>query len=136
MISKKILLVALTALFCKNMSSQNATITIKNKSDRFLNVKLMQGNDRKNVLYKADSIPPKGTIVFDVTETGFYFTKNRAILYDKKDPAKNDTIYSKDRPMQVVSDKKRGHTNVTIEYKIKESKENSTVSINRKEFDK
>lgn len=135
MISKKIFLFAVAGLFYKSMSSQNATITIKNKSDRFLNVKLMQGNDRKNVLYKTDSIPPKGTIVFDVMETGFYFTKNRAILYDKKDPAKNDTIYSKDRPMQLVSDKKRGHTNVTIEYKIKESKENSTVSVNRKEFD-
>lgn len=95
----------------------------------------MQGNDRKNVVYKTDSIPPKGTIVFDVFETGFYFTKNRAILYDKKDATQNDTIYSKDRPMQLISDKRRGHSNVTIEYRIKESRENTTVSINRKEFD-
>lgn len=135
MTRKKLFLFALTGLFCKMMSSQNATITIKNKSDRQLNVKLMHGNDRKNVLHKTDSIAPKGTIVFDVFETGFYFTKTRAILYDKKDAAKNDTIYSKDRPMQLISDNRRGHSNVTIEYKIKESKENSSVSINRKEFD-
>jgi hypothetical protein len=95
----------------------------------------MQGNERKNIVYKTDSIAPKGTIVFNVMETGFYFTKTRAILYDKKDIEKNDTIYSKDRPMQLISDKKRGHSNVTIEYKIKESKENNSVSITRKEFD-
>jgi hypothetical protein len=132
---KKLLITTLTILFCKIISSQNATITIKNKSDRYLNVKLMQGNDRKNILYKLDSVGPKEKLVFNVLETGFYFTKTRAILYDKKDPNNNDTIYSKDKPMQLLSDKKRGHSNVTIEYKIKESKENSSISINRKEFD-
>jgi len=135
MTGNKLLLFALAGFFCKIMNSQNATITIKNKSDRHLNVKLMQGNERKNILYKIDSIAPKGTIVFNVMETGFYFTKTRAILYDKKDVEKHDTIYSKDRPMQLVSDKKKGHSNVTIEYKIKESKENNSVSITRKEFD-
>lgn len=134
MTSKKILF-ALTVLMCEMMYSQNATITIKNKSDRHLNVKLMQGNDRKNTLLKTDSIAPKGTIVFDVLETGFYFTKTRAILFDKKDATKNDTIYNKDRPMQLISDKRRGHSNVTIEFTIKESKEKSSVSISRKEFD-
>src|SRR3989338_8867337 len=124
MTRNKLLLFALTAFFCKTMNSQNATITIKNKSDRQLNLKLMQGNERKNIVYKTDSIAPQGTIVFNLMETGFYFTKTRAILYDKKDVEKNDTIYSKDRPMQVISDKKRGYSNVTIEYKIKESKEN------------
>jgi hypothetical protein len=136
MTTKRTIFIALTGLFYNIMTSQNATITIKNKSDRFMNVKLMQGNDRKNVVFKTDSVAPKGTIVFDVYETGFYFTKTRAILIDKKDATKNDTIYSKDRPMQLVSDKKRGrHSNVTIEYKIKESKENGSVTINRKEYD-
>lgn len=132
---KKIFLFALTCAFCNIITAQNATITIKNKSERHLTVKLMHGSDRKNVLYKTDSIAPKETIVFDVFETGFYFTKTRAILYDNKDAAKNDTIYSKDRPLQLVSDKKRGHSNVTIEYKIKETKKNSSTSINRIEFE-
>lgn len=135
MMTQKLLVFALTSLLCKGLISQNATITIKNKSDRHLNVKLMQGNDRKNTVYKTDSIAPKGTIVFHVMETGFYFTKTQAIYYDKKDAEKNDTLYSKDKPMQLISDKKRGHSNVTIEYKIKESKENSSVSITRKEFE-
>jgi hypothetical protein len=114
---------------------QNATMTIKNKSDRYVNVKLMHGPERKSVLYKTDSIPPKSSIVFDVTETGLYFTKLRAILYDKKNPEKNDTIYSKNRPMQMISDSKRGHSNVTIEFTVKESKQQTSLSISRKEYD-
>ena len=52
----------------------------------------------------------------------------------KKKPENNDTIYSKDRPIQLISDKKRGHSNVTIEFKVKESKESGSVSISKKEF--
>lgn len=122
------------SFFYKSTFSQNATMTIKNKSDRHINVKLMKGPERKAIVYKTDSIAPKSTLVFDVYETGLYFAKLRAILYDKKDPAKNDTIYSKNRPMQLTSDKKRGHSDVTIEFTIKESK-NESVSITRKEFD-
>jgi PDZ domain-containing secreted protein len=122
------------SFFYKSTFSQNATMTIKNKSDRYINVKLMQGPERNATIYKIDSIAPKSTLVFDVYETGLYFTKLRAILYDKKDPIKNDTIYSKNRPMKLISDKKRGHSDVTIEFTIKESK-NESVSITRKEFD-
>lgn len=121
-------------LFCGQIFSQNATITIKNKSERNINVKLMKGNERKSEVYKIDSVAPKSSLVLNVYETGFYYTKLRAIQYDKKKPENNDTIYSKDRPIQVISDKKRGHSNVTIEFKIKESKENGSVSITKKEF--
>ncbi len=131
----KLILPVLYCIFCQALFSQNATITIKNKSDRSLNVKLMQGPERKAIVYKTDSVGPKGTIVLDVLETGLYFTKMRCIFYDKKDPSKNDTIYSKDRPMQLISDKKRGHSNVTIEFKVKESSGNTSVSITKKEFD-
>ncbi len=131
----KLILPVLCFLLSKTSFSQNATITIKNKSDRHLNVKLMQGPERKAIVYKTDSVGPKGTVVLDVLETGLYFTKMRCILYDKKDATKNDTIYSKDRPMQLISDKKRGHSNVTIEFKVKESSSNTSVSITRKEFD-
>lgn len=126
---------AFFSILCNSVLSQNATMTIKNKSDRYLHVKLMQGPERKAVVYKTDSVAPKGTLVFDVTETGLYFTKLRAILYDKKTPEKNDTIYSKNRPMQMISDTKRGQSNVTIEFTIKESKQQSSLSISRKEYD-
>ena len=120
--------------FCGQIFSQNATITIKNKSERNINVKLMKGNERKSEVYKIDSVAPKSSLVLNVYETGFYYTKLRAIQYDKKKPENNDTVYSKDRPIQIISDKKRGHSNVTIEFKVKESKENSSISITKKEF--
>jgi hypothetical protein len=135
MASKIIIPFLLCSLLYQGLRCQNATITIKNKSDRHLNVKLMQGPERKAVLYKIDSIAPKGTLVFDVRETGLYFTKLRAIFYDKKNPDNNDTIFSKDRPMQLISDRKRGHSNVTIEFRVKESKNEGSMSITRKEYD-
>jgi hypothetical protein len=128
-------ILALCFIFCASLRSQNATITIKNKSDRYMNIKLMKGPERKAELYKTDSVGPKSTVVFDVFETGLYFTKSRAVFLDKKDPAKNDTLYTKDRPIQLISDKKRGHSNVTIEFTIKESKNQGSVAITRKDFD-
>lgn len=123
-------------ILCTNAFSQNATITIKNKSERNVFVKLMQGPEKKAVLYKTDSVAAKGEVVINIQETGFYFTKLRAIQYDKKDPNKNDTIYSKDRPFQVIADKKRRqYSNITIEFKVKEVKNSGSVSITRKEFD-
>lgn len=115
--------------------AQNSTITIKNKSERSITVKLMHGLEKKSTEYKIDSVGPKGTVVFNIYETGWYYTKLRAIQYDKKHPENNDTIYSKDRPIQLVSDKKRGYTNLTIEFKVKEAKNDGSVSITRKEYD-
>ena len=134
--NNNILIIVLCLIFCKNLQSQNATITVKNKSDRYMYMKIMKGPEKKATLYKIDSIAPKGTVVFDITETGLYFTKTRAILYDKKDPEKNDTLYSQDRPIQIISDKKRGYSNMTIVYKVKESKTESSISITRKDYDK
>jgi hypothetical protein len=131
----KLLPLALCCLFYHSTLAQNATITIKNKSNRFMYVKLMQGPERKAVLYKTDSIAPKSTSVIDVTQTGMYFMKTRAILFDENDPEKNDTIYSKDRPMQLISDNRRGHSNITIEFKVKEAKNQGTIAITRKEYD-
>ncbi len=132
---QKLLSLALPLFLCSQLLSQNATITIKNKSNRFMYVKLMQGPERKAVLYKTDSIAPKSTRIIDVTQTGMYFMKTSAILFDENDPEKNDTIYSKDKPMQLISDSRRGHSNITIEFKVKEAKNPGTIAITRKEYD-
>ncbi len=50
----------------------------------------------------------------------------------------NDTIYSKERPFQVISDKRRGFSNITMEYKVKETKKpepGGPIPISRKEYD-
>jgi len=130
------LTLVLCSIFYASLFSQNASITIINKTDRHLNVKVMHGaTEKKAILYKTDSVSPKGTVVFDVFETGLYFTKTRGILYDKKNPVKNDTFYTKDSPIKLVSDKKLGYDKLTIEFKEKKSMTNNTISINRKEYD-
>ncbi|HWY10071.1 MAG TPA: hypothetical protein VN026_02040 [Bacteroidia bacterium] len=116
--------------------SQQATLTIKNKSERYLKIRVMKGTEKKAVLFATDSIAPNAAQVVYITETGMYFTKTQAILFNKKNPAKNDTVYSKDRPFLVKSDSKRGYDNIMFEYVIEETKKaQSSMSITRKEYD-
>jgi len=131
----KLYFILVFATFCLASFSQQASITIKNKSERYLTVKLMKGNDRKAAHYKTDSVAPKATQIIYITETGQYFTKTQAILFDKKDPARNDTIYNKDRPFLVLADNKRGYRNITIEFVVEESKKApNSMAITRKEY--
>ena len=117
--------------------SQQASLTIKNKSDRYLTVKVMKGTERKSVLHKIDSVAPKSSQIIFFDESGLYFTKTQAVLINKDDSSLNDTLYSKSNPFQVISDKRRGFSNITIEFKVKESKKPDKVAmpITRKEYD-
>lgn len=117
--------------------SQQASLTIINKSNRSLSVKIMKGVGKKATLYKTEYISPKGTQVIYFSETGRYFTKTQAILVDK-DTLDNDTIYSKDSPFEVISDPKRGYSNITMKFRVKESKKpvlEGSAAITRKEYD-
>lgn len=78
-----ILIIVLCLIFCKNLQSQNATITVKNKSDRYMYKKVMKGPEKKAILYKTDSIAPKGTVVFDIAETGLYLQKHEPFCMTK-----------------------------------------------------
>lgn len=118
-------------------SFSQASLTVENKSNRKLTFKVMKGNERKCVLFKVDSVAPKSKQVVYFTETGFYFTKCQAVFYSKDDPKMNDTLFSKERPFQVISDAKRGYSNITMKYVIKESKKSepdNAVPITRKEY--
>ena len=96
----------------------------------------MKGPEKKATLFGIDSIAPNAAQVFYLTETGMYFTKTQAILFNKKNPAKNDTVYSKDKPFLVKADKKRGYDNIMYEYFIEETKKaQSAMAITRKEYD-
>jgi hypothetical protein len=127
----------LISMFSMQAFSQQASLTIENKSNRMLTFKVMKGNERKNVFFKTDSVAPKSKQVVYFTETGFYFTKCQAVLHSKEDPKMNDTLFSKERPFQVISDAKRGYSNITMKYVIKESKKSepdNAVPITRKEY--
>lgn len=117
--------------------SQQASLTIINKSNRSLSVKTMKGIGKKATLYKTDPVSPKGTIVIYFSETGRYFTKTQAVLLEK-DTLYNDTLYSKDNPFEVISDPKRGYSNITMTFRVKESKKpvlEGSATITRKEYD-
>ncbi len=117
--------------------SQQASLTIFNKSKRELTTKIMKGSEKKGSLHQTITIAPNEKQTVNFSETGQYFTKSQAILV-KVDILENDTIYSKGTPFQIVADKKRGYSNMTMKFTVKESKK-STVEgltpITRKEYE-
>ena len=132
---KSVLLVAVLCSVVTLTFSQHASLTIKNSSERILKIRVMKGPEKKATLFAMDSIFPKAAQVVAITETGMYFTKTMAILINKKDASKNDTVYSKDRPFLVKADAKRGYDNIIYEYTIEETKKApSSASITRKEY--
>jgi hypothetical protein len=134
--NKYTFLIILLVTFSIPLFSQQASLTIVNKSKRSLSVKIMKGIGKKATLYKTDEVSPKGTQVIYFSETGRYFTKTQAVLLEK-DTLNNDTIYSKDNPFEVISDPKRGYSNITMTFRVKESKKpvlEGSVAITRKEY--
>lgn len=84
------------------------------------------------------TIAPKGKEVVYFVEAGRYFTKSMAILMAKDTALRNDTIYSKGNPFDVIADNKRGYSNITIKFSVKESKKpvlDGVVPITRKEYE-
>jgi hypothetical protein len=116
--------------------SQQASITIINKSDRDLTIKIMKGSEKKFTFFVSDHVGPRGKQVIYFSEPGRYFTKSQAILASK-DTLMRDTLYSKGNPFMVIADKKRGYSNITMKYTVKESKkpvQEGLIAITRKEY--
>jgi hypothetical protein len=117
--------------------AQQASITIINKSDRDLTIKIMRGSEKKFTFFVSDHVVPRGKQVIYFSEPGRYFTKSQAIL-ETKDTLKRDTLYSKGNPFIVFADKKRGYSNITLKYSVKESKkpeQEGLIAITRKEYE-
>jgi hypothetical protein len=118
-------------------SQQQASLTIINKSDKTLTTKVIKGGQKKGILIQTVIVLPKGEEKTYFSETGRYFTKSMGILFAKDTSKKNDTIYSKGIPFDVIADKRRGYSNITMKYTVKESKksiEEGTIAITRKEY--
>ncbi|OFY98920.1 MAG: hypothetical protein A3K10_05710 [Bacteroidetes bacterium RIFCSPLOWO2_12_FULL_31_6] len=108
--------------------SQQASLTIFNKSKRELTTKIMKGSEKKGSLHQNITIAPNEKQTVNFSETGQYFTKSQAILV-KEDIIENDTIYSKGAPFQIVADKKRGYSNMTMKFTVKESKKSTVEGL-------
>jgi hypothetical protein len=136
---KRILLIFIISISiaCQYAYSQQATLTLVNKSDREMTTKVLKGTDRSAELYQQVVIPPKGKKIVYFNATGRYFTKTMAILYAKDTLTQNDTIYNKSQYFDVISDH-RGYSNMTMKFKVKESKKpivSGVIAISRKEYE-
>jgi hypothetical protein len=131
-----ILIIGILVFITLENQAQQASLTIINKSNRQMTTKVMKGKVKTATLLDSISISPKEQKVIYFSETGKYFTKTQAILVDK-DSANNDTLYSKSNPFEVIADNKRGYSNITIKFTVKESKKpiiEGVIPISRKEY--
>lgn len=118
--------------------SQQASLTIINKSDRVMTTKVIKGTEKNSVLHKTVTIPPKGKEIVYFSMTGRYFTKTMAVLISNDTLTLNDTLYSKGTPFEVIADSKRGYSNITMKFIVKESRKpilDGSFPITRKEYD-
>jgi hypothetical protein len=131
-----ILIIGILVFITLENQAQQASLTIINKSNRQMTTKVMKGTVKKATLLDSISISPKEQKVIYFSETGKYFTKTQAVLVDK-DSTNNDTLYSKSNPFEVIADNKRGYSNITIKFTVKESKKpiiEGVIPISRKEY--
>lgn len=116
----------------ESSSSAQARLTIENKSQRFMTVKIMKGDTIHNSLHKMVTISANKSSTVYFSQTGYYFTKTKAEL-DKKEP-----VYQKGEPFEVVNDS-RGYSVMTITFTIKETEVPEVLGgkrITKTEFDK
>jgi hypothetical protein len=128
--SLEFLLSLLFILTTTTLLSQ-ANITIENNSKRTMTVKVMNGYG-SGVLYKTVTISPYGNSKIYFSESGYYFTKTKAVLSGR------DPIYRKGEPFEVVNDS-NGYSELTLTFSITESTiptASGGKQISKTEFDK
>jgi hypothetical protein len=108
-----------------------ANLTIENNSKRTMTIKVMKGSGSGS-LFKTVTIGPYGRQTVYFEESGYYFTKSRAVLSGK------DPVYQKGQPFQVVNNSS-GYSVLTLTFTIKEStipQASGGVQISKSEFEK
>lgn len=104
--------------------AQNATVTIRNKSDYSLTVKVMQADGPKVAQL---SIFPGGARAVSFASSGKFFCKTKAQKGIEK-------IYRKSDPFEVICDK-RGYTEGTLEFFVSPGEGGDGQSISASEFE-
>ena len=127
---KQFLLTTLS-VFTLFITYSQATLTIENNSKRNMTIKIMKGNNSSSDLFETITINPFQSRTINFYDSGYYFTKSKAILSGK------DPVYQKGQPFFVTNDE-TGHSVMTISFLIKESNvpQISGKQISKSEFDK
>jgi len=108
-----------------------ASLTIENNSMRSMTVKVMKGSSGKGSFYKTVTVGAYGSETIYFSESGYYFTKTKAVLKGK------DPVYRKGQPFKVTNDE-TGYSVMTLTFSIKESavpQATGGKSISKTEFD-
>ena len=107
-----------------------ARLTIENNSMRQMTVKVMKGSSGKGTLHESVNISAYGSETVYFTETGYYFTKSKAILNGK------DPVYKKGKSFKVVNSAD-GYSVLRLTFTIKESAVPASTgqTISKNEFD-
>jgi hypothetical protein len=113
-----------------NLKAQ-ARLTIENNSMRTMTVKIMQGLRKNGKLHEIIKIQPFGRETTYFPNSGYYYTKTKAIL-DGKNP-----VYRKGQPFEVKNDVS-GYSILTLTFTIKETsipQASGGISISKSEYD-
>ena len=107
-----------------------ARLTIENNSMRQMTVKVMKGSSGKGTLHESVNISAYGSETIYFTETGYYFTKSKAILNGK------DPVYKKGKSFKVINGSD-GYSVLRLTFTIKESAVPASTgqTISKNEFD-
>lgn len=105
-----------TIIFCLSTLclSAQAQLTIENNSQRSMTVKVMKGYSDKGTLHETVTISSYGSKTIYFSESGYYFTKTKAVLNGK------EPVYQKGQPFQVTNNSS-GYSVMTLTFSIKES---------------
>lgn len=125
----KMIWIVFLCLVSANLSAQ-AQLTIENKSQRQMTVKVMKGVS-KGSLHQMVQILPYSNETIYFSESGQYFCKTKAVLRDKK------PVYQKGQPFKVINDH-TGYSVMTLTFSIKESNIPQITggkTISKSEFD-
>ena len=107
-----------------------ARLTIENNSMRQMTVKVMKGSSGKGTLHESINISAYGSETVYFTETGYYFTKSKAILNGK------DPVYKKGKSFKVINGSE-GYSVLRLTFTIKESAVPASTgqTISKSEFE-
>lgn len=108
-----------------------ARLTIENNSQRSMTVKVMKGYSGKGKLHETALISANGSETIYFTESGYYFTKTKAVLKGK------DPVYQKGQPFQVTNNSS-GYSVLTLTFTIRETTVPQVLGgkqISKSEFD-
>ena len=126
----KIKLCSAFLLLVSFAGNAQARLTIENNSMRQMTVKVMKGSSGKGTLHESVNISAYGSETVYFTETGYYFTKSKAILNGK------DPVYKKGKSFKVVNSSD-GYSVLRLTFTIKESAVPASTgqTISKNEFD-